>query len=144
MSSVWIASASLISRFDNSRAVCAVARNFLEATFHAFDRPKQIHGGRPGGGQSVGNLAEFFAKAVDVFCFGIPNAESDAHRRRDADRRRSANNHDANGFGNFLIRFEDRIFLDRRQLPLVDHHHAVIGPFDRLNANRVKPPNQLF
>jgi len=39
-------------------------------------------------------------------------------------------------FGNFLVRFEDGIFLDGGQLPLIDHHHPGVSPFNGLKCQK--------
>ena len=63
----------------------------------------------------------------------VANPEGHSHRRRDADGRRAANDHGADGVGNFLVALAGDVGLFRGQLRLIDEAHTGVRPFQGLD-----------
>jgi hypothetical protein len=87
---------------------------------------------RTGSRKRPGDSLEIFVQFRDAFRFGITYTQCDAHRGRNADRGRSADDHDPDRVGNLFVCLEDGILLHRWQLALIDHHDTVVRPFDGL------------
>src|SRR5262249_46976435 len=96
----------------------------LVQLFHAFDGPEEIDGGRAGPRERV---ADFF-EAVG----GVKRAKRDAHRRCNADRGRSADDHGPDGVGHLAVGAAGDVHFLAWQSGLIDHHHTVVGPLNRL------------
>src|SRR5262249_61646521 len=112
--------------------VGAVRRDFPETSLHSLDCPEEIDGRGPCSSQCVRDLFELLTQFGDIFRFAVANTESDTHGGRNANGWSAADNHYPDGFGDFLVRFEDGILFECRQLALIDHHDAVFSPFNGL------------
>ncbi len=104
-----------------------------EAFAHALDGPEEVDGRGPGRAHQLAVVVEVLFEVGDRSADGLPRAERDAHRRRDADGRRAADDHLLDGVGHLLAGAEGKILLLVRQEALVDHAHALVRPFDGLN-----------
>ena len=109
------------------------AGRFKERLLHSIQRPEQIDRRRPGSANRGDDDVEFLSKVVDGCRTGVPHTQSHAHCRCHADGRRSAHDHDANGFGNFFIGAKERVLFHGRKLALIDHAHAFVGPLHCLD-----------
>src|SRR5215472_4126418 len=127
----------LLRFFDHplldSRHVRSLCRKLGEPPLHALERPEQIHRRGTCLRKNIANLAEFASKRVHRFGRRMQHSQPSAHRRRDADRRRAANNHLANRFRDFAVVGAGVGNLLSRKPPLVQHHHAAVCPFNGLS-----------
>src|SRR4029077_12568377 len=99
-----------------------------EDTAHAVDRPEEIHGGGPRGGEAPAQSLEV---ARQVGPAERPRAERNAHRGGDADRGRAPHDHVLDGARDVAVRAVDAVDLARREEALVDHDDAAVPPLDR-------------
>ncbi len=74
----------------------------------------------------------FGAKLGSRFGRGMLDAQCNAHGRCDTDRRRAANHHFADGFGDIVIVRVGVTDFFRREAPLVQHDYPRFRPSDWL------------
>ena len=127
---------NLLGFFDHCLAnfceVGSLRGQFGEAALHAFEGPEEIDCCRSSLRQRFADLGEFGAQCFDGVRRGVKNAKSGSHGCGDADGRRAANDHVADGFGDFaVIGVGVADFLGGKEA-LVEHDYAAVGPFDRL------------
>ena len=125
---------ALEQRPDRVRGAVAVAR---EDAAHALDGPEEIHGRRARRGEGA---AEALEVAGGVGGAQRARAERDTHGRRDADRRRAADDHVLDGARDLAVVAIDAVDLARRQHALVEHDHAAASPLDGSDWHGVRRP----
>jgi hypothetical protein len=104
----------------------------LGHSIDATHRPREVHGGRPGGDHAPGKLFEAAAEALGIVG-ELLGAERHPHGRGHADRRGAANHEVGDRLDDLLGALERQIDLFARQQPLVEHDDALVGPFDGLD-----------
>ena len=106
---------------------------FGEAALHAFESPEKIDGGGASFGERVADLGEVGAQGFDGVCGRVEDAESDAHGGGDSDGGSAANDHFADGFGDFEIAGVGVGDFFGGEQALVKNDHAAVGPLDGLS-----------
>ena len=96
-----------------------------ERSLHPVDRPEQVHGGRPRSPHQLARLVELGGEFLGASGRAPAHAQGDAHRGRDADGRRSADDHRPDRARDFGRRLAADVDFLCRKLALVDHHHRV-------------------
>src|SRR5277367_1790327 len=93
--------------FDHGLAdfgeVGGLSGEFIEAALHALDSPEEIDGGGAGFCERVADFWEFGAQGFYGNCGGMEDAESGSHGGGYADGGCAANDHVADGFGDFAV-----------------------------------------
>src|SRR5207248_753073 len=95
---------------------------------HAADGPKQVDGGGASLADSVADLVEIAPQFRNVVTFRIARAKRNSHGGRDADRRRTAHYHTADGVRYFFVRRAGDVALLDGKLGLINEAHAFIRP----------------
>jgi hypothetical protein len=109
------------------RSLCASESGVQAA--HAIYRPKEIDRRRARRADHVANPLDLPVEFACVLGLRVADTERDSHRRRHADGGRAANDHLFDRPGDLFVSLENRISLFGRQQALVDHNHALVGPF---------------
>ncbi len=84
--------------------VFGFAFGFQKRAAHALDRPKQIHGRGPRRFHDLAHIFEIVFQIGYGRSHRLTGSEGEAHRCRDANRRRSAHNHFLDRVGDFFVR----------------------------------------
>jgi hypothetical protein len=124
MSSSRTASAS-----STRRRRISLAGHGRVQSLHAFDGPKEIHGGWARVGERV---ADGLHLSIELPLAGAQHAQRHAHGGGHADSRRAADDHAADGGRHLLIRPAGHVLFFEWQARLVDHDDAPVGPLDCL------------
>src|SRR5260370_17676241 len=106
---------------------------FREAALHTLERPEKIDRGGASFCERIANLGEFGSESLGGLCGRMQDCERGAHGSGDADCRCAPDDHFTYGFGDFaIIGVSVRHFLAGKPA-LVEHAHALFGPFDGLS-----------
>src|SRR5436309_2319451 len=114
---------ALEERMERVGGAAEVAR---EDPPHALDRPEEVDGRRPRGGEGPAQALEVALRVAAQRA----RAERDAHRGGHADRRGAADHHVLDGCCHVAVVAVDAVDLARREETLVEHHHASVAPLD--------------
>ena len=101
-----------------------------ERALHPVDRPEQVDRGRPRRRHQVAGLLELDRELLRALGRAAPHPERDAHRGRDADRRRAANDHRPDRLRDFRRRPAAHVDFLGGQLALIDHDDDVVLAID--------------
>src|SRR4051812_31632232 len=96
----------------------------VEFCAHAADGPEEIYCRRSCLADYVADRIKLLPQRVDVFCFGIFNAQCDAHSSSYANGGRTTNDHGAYYVSYLVMSCASDIHFFSRQLRLIDEAYA--------------------